>query len=86
VRELISLGKVFASPGFLSEALYLYFARLDDQAGVQDLDPDERVKPLTLKAEQIEAMIAAGEIEDSKSLCCWLLDRMRRKREDAGRP
>ncbi|MFO7534207.1 MAG: NUDIX hydrolase [Kiritimatiellia bacterium] len=80
VGELIPLGRVFASPGFVCECLHLFYARLDAAAGQQALDEDERVRPLFLKAEQIEARIADGSIEDSKTLSCWLLDRMRRRR------
>jgi ADP-ribose pyrophosphatase len=86
VAELVSLGRVFASPGFVTEAQHLFYAKLEGAPGAQKLDPDERVRRLFLTAGQIEAMIAAGEISDSKSLCCWLLDRMRRQTGGAGRP
>ncbi len=77
--ELIALGTVFASPGFVTEALHLFYARLDPAAGAQQLDTDERVKVHVLGADEIEAMMRDGRIRDSKSLCCWMLDRMRRK-------
>jgi ADP-ribose pyrophosphatase len=79
VAELIPLGMVYASPGFVSEALHLFYARLDGACGAQCLDTDERVRPLLLTAGEIDAMIADGRIVDSKSLCCWLRDRMRRQ-------
>ncbi len=77
--ELIPLGKVFASPGFVSEALHLFYARLDPVRGAQALDEDERVGVRLYGAAEIEALIAGGGIRDSKTLCCWLLDRMRRR-------
>jgi ADP-ribose pyrophosphatase len=84
VAELIPLGKVFASPGFVSEALHLFYALLDPAGGAQALDTDERVQIRIYGADEIEALIASGGIQDSKTLCCWLLDRMRRRRAASG--
>jgi ADP-ribose pyrophosphatase len=75
--ELIPLGTVYASPGFVSEALHLFYARLDPAGGAQCLDTDERVKVLPFTADEIQTMIADGRIRDSKTLCCWLLHRLR---------
>lgn len=86
VRELIKLGKVWPSPGFVSEGMHLFYAKLDGEAGRQNLDPGERVRAVVLEGSQIEAMIAAGEIMDGKSLNCWLLDRLRRRRTKTHEP
>ena len=86
VAQLVPLGAVFASPGFVTEALHLFYAKLDPTAGGQKLDSDERVKVRTFRAGEIEAMIADGRIRDSKTLCCWLRFRLRNGKGESRKP
>ena len=83
VRDLVPLGRIWSSAGFAAEALHLFYAKLDGAAGRQALDPDERVRPVILEADRIEAMMAGGDIADGKTLACWLLNKLRRGRGSA---
>ena len=76
-RELISLGAVVPAPGYTDERLHMFFARLDSVRGELQTDADEALSVEYLNATQIETKIAAGELEDAKTLAAWLLYRAR---------
>jgi ADP-ribose pyrophosphatase len=71
--ELISLGPVLPSPGYVDERIELFYARLAGEAGAQALDPDERVEPVALTRAEVEAAIDAGTLCDAKSIAAWHL-------------
>jgi ADP-ribose pyrophosphatase len=66
------LGGFFSAPGFCSEYLHAFLATgLSDQQADGDEDEDIEVVPLTL--EESLAHVAAGEVEDAKSLATLML-------------
>ena len=73
VRELVKLGTIFPSPGYTTEKLHLYFARLFAEQGGLEQDEDERVDTVYLTAEEIRTLIRKGEMKDGKTLAAWLL-------------
>ncbi|MFT7512791.1 MAG: ADP-ribose pyrophosphatase [Candidatus Omnitrophota bacterium] len=70
--ELLHLGAIFPSPGYVDEKIDLYFAAVVD-AGPCQPDEDERLVSLEMTHEQVEAAIADGSLNDAKSLSAWLL-------------
>lgn len=66
------LGGFFSAPGFCEEYLYAFVAtELTEEQADGDEDEDIEVVPLTL--EESMARVAAGEVEDAKSLATLLL-------------
>ena len=63
-RELTSF---YTSPGFSDEMLHLYLAR-DLKEGVADPEEDEFLEILHLPLQEALAMVARGEIQDSKTI------------------
>ena len=70
--ELVHLGRVCPSPGYLDEKIEIYFTEITGEAQAEQ-DEDEHCEPVELTREEIEAAIDAGEIIDSKTLAAWLL-------------
>ena len=86
-RELIeetgySAGKVerltaiYSSPGILQEELILYLAT-DLTPGETALEDGEKIEPSPKTWDEIDAMIAAEEIVDAKTLVALLLARQK---------
>ncbi|MDA0578030.1 MAG: NUDIX hydrolase [Verrucomicrobia bacterium] len=75
-RELIPLGSVVPAPGYTDERLHLFYARLHEAQGALHTDADEHVCVVYLTAEEIERDIAAGTIDDAKTLAVWLRYRL----------
>jgi ADP-ribose pyrophosphatase len=73
VRTLRRLGKVYAAPGYCTEALHLFVAHAHPDRTAQEPDEDENLRLVTLTPAQFEARIRAGRVEDSKTLATWLL-------------
>ena len=73
--ELKKLCVVALAPGYSSEQLHIYFARLKSTRGNAKPDEDEELDVVYLKANQFETMIKQGKINDSKTLAGWLLYR-----------
>ena len=61
------LGGFYASPGFCTEYLHLYLATQLTPDPLP-MDVDERIEVVSIPFKRIPELIAAGEIEDSKSL------------------
>jgi ADP-ribose pyrophosphatase len=74
-RTLARLGTVYPSPGYTTEQLHLFCADLPLSPGRAAPEEDERIEVLALAAEQVDAMIRAGEIRDAKTLALWLWSR-----------
>lgn len=64
--ELIPLGKLYTSPGFCDEIIYMYAARGLTQAEASP-DEDEFLNLVSIPAERFEEMILAGDITDAKT-------------------
>lgn len=66
-KRMIYMGKIYPSPGFLTEVLHLYCA-LDLQRGECDPDEDEFVETVSMPFSQLEERIASGDICDAKTI------------------
>lgn len=73
VAELTPLGSVFSSPGFCDEVLWLFYARLQREAGTPQPDDDETIETILLERAEFEHAVRAGSIRDAKTLSAWLL-------------
>jgi ADP-ribose pyrophosphatase len=75
--SLSKLGVLCPAPGYSSEYLHIYHARVAPATASprHAPDPDEWIEVVALGAADIEARIDAGEIEDAKTLAAWLLYR-----------
>lgn len=64
--KLISLGKMYPSPGYTDEIIYMYFARVAS-FGSQCLDDGEFLDVTRIKLDQAVDMVLTGEITDGKT-------------------
>lgn len=72
--ELIHLGTVHASPGYVDEKVEVYLAELDGRTTVaQELDHGEHVEVVELSCKEFAAAIRSGRIQDAKTLAAWAL-------------
>lgn len=70
-QQIHKLYSFYTTPGFSNEVLHLYLAS-DLVAGDAHPDDDEFVHCERVNRERIQAMIAAGDIEDAKTLLALL--------------
>ncbi len=70
-RDWRELGKIYPSPGFSDEVLYLFEAK-DISKGTLKLDATEKLEAHWLPVDEVLAMAKNGEIIDAKSLACLL--------------
>lgn len=61
------LGKVAMTPGFCDEMMYFYFAK-NLSSGVKGGDEDEFINVHEFTLDEVNSMIAKGEILDSKTI------------------
>jgi ADP-ribose pyrophosphatase len=66
------MGKVYPSPGYATEQMWLYFAR-DLTASTAALEDDESLQVEIVPFRDAIAMIDRGEIVDAKSIAALLL-------------
>ncbi|MDP4109606.1 MAG: NUDIX hydrolase [Bacillota bacterium] len=66
-REMIFLGCIYPSPGFLDEIIYLYLAR-GLKEGEPSPDEDENLLTETVPFSELKRMIAKNEIRDAKTI------------------
>ncbi len=66
-EEMIDLGEVYPSPGFLTEVLHLYAAK-GLTSGQTDPDEDEFVETVRMPLEELCDRIVSGEIKDGKTI------------------
>jgi len=69
--EYISLGKVYPSPGFCREVLYIYLAR-KLTFGVPHLDDDEFLDVEKIHLDKLYKMAMENELEDGKTVVAVL--------------
>lgn len=67
------LGVVFPAPGYTDETLHIYHATALNDGETPAPDADEKVEVVCLARDQVESMIARGELRDAKTLAAWLL-------------
>lgn len=66
-KEMIYLGEIWPSPGFMDEHLHLYCARNLTQ-GETHPDEDEFVEVVKMPFSELKARILSGEIKDAKTV------------------
>lgn len=75
-KEYISLGRLFPSPGYTDEIIYMYLAK-DLSFGEMQLDDGEFLDVKKVPFKKAVGMVMSGEIADSKTqtalLKAWLL-------------
>ena len=69
--ELISLGSIYASPGFCDEELHLYLAR-SLEAGRIHPDEDEFLETVRLPFDALVQQVMEGAIRDGKTVAAVL--------------
>ncbi|MCI5956726.1 MAG: NUDIX hydrolase [Clostridiales bacterium] len=67
-HSLVSLGKIYPSPGIIDEVLYLFLAK-GLETGQQELDDDEFIHTQWIPIDELEEQIAQGTFEDTKTIC-----------------
>lgn len=74
------LGKIYPSPGIVSEVLYLYLARgLHEEE--RELDSDEFINVKLVALDEVKNQIARGEICDCKAIAALALAQLQGKIE-----
>lgn len=76
-RRWVYLGRVWSSPGYTDEAVDVFFAECEKESQAAALDEEERVEPLVVRADEIEAMILRNDIRDAKTIAVWQLYRLK---------
>ena len=71
--SILSLGSILPAPGYSEEVLHAWYARVEPGDGIAQPDADEAIETVSLPTDELEAMIAAGEIADAKTLAIWTL-------------
>lgn len=71
------LGRMWPTPGYADECLWLFYAEIEGECGETDPDEDERVEPVWFSGEDLERGMAEGRIRDGKTLAAWLLYKLR---------
>ena len=61
-----SLGKLYPSPGYVSEIIHLYFCRVDEFS-TPNPDEDEFLEVIKIPLEEAVAMVLNNQIADSKT-------------------
>jgi ADP-ribose pyrophosphatase len=74
-ESLRPLGVIVPCPGYSSERLHLFHARVGQAPGATRPDFDEQVEPVVMTAAEIDAAIADGTLQDAKSIALWHLAR-----------
>jgi ADP-ribose pyrophosphatase len=82
VGALRKLGVVVPAPGYTSERLHVYHARLLAEAGEVSPDDDERLENVVVEAGRVLETLAGEFPGDAKTLAAWLLYLHRGKRAD----
>ncbi len=78
--ELIYLGKIYASPGFCTEALHMYLAR-DLRQSDSHPDEDEFLDVVKMSFDELLEQVMSGEITDAKTVATVLKTKLFLERE-----
>lgn len=74
------LGKIYPSPGIISEVLYLYLAK-DLRLGERQLDSDEFINVKRIPLSEVKAQIVSGMISDCKVITALTMAQLQREIE-----
>jgi len=72
-QTLTPLGRFAPCPGYSQEILHAYHARVGPAPGARSPDEDEKLEVVVLSRDDLDRMVAQGEIEDGKTLAVWML-------------
>jgi len=72
-KQLLELGSIFATPGYVDERITLFFAELAETINATHYDHDERIETVILSCAEVEALLDTGKIQDAKTLVAWFL-------------
>lgn len=67
------LGPIFPSVGYCTERIDIFYAKITEAQGATSFDEDERIEPVILTEEEMDAKIRNNEIADAKTLAAWML-------------
>ncbi|MFH0909789.1 MAG: NUDIX hydrolase [bacterium] len=76
-EKLSHLGRVYPSPGYVDEAIDVYFADLAVGPGPKNPDWDECLEVVMMPAAEFEAMVRSGGVQDAKTLAAWAMYKVR---------
>ena len=80
-KKWTKLAAFFVSPGFLAEKMTVFLAE-DLKEGKQEPMEDERIQVQWFRPKELDAMIAAGKIQDAKTMIGFLTwQRYQRRRK-----
>lgn len=77
IKTLVPLGRVWASPGYTTEFVDLFYAECSAGAAAQDLDHDEHVEVVRFTESELEQALRDNRILDSKTIAAWGLYRLK---------
>lgn len=66
--QLLYLGKIYTTPGFSNEVIYIFFAQINDNPNLQPQNPNEINQVKFIEKEELFELIRKNEIKDSKTL------------------
>ena len=72
--DLIPLGRYYGSAGCMDEGIHLYFGRISDK-GSSHPDEDEFLTVERRTPAQLEALMAAGDLPDGKTMAALAIAR-----------
>lgn len=68
------LGSFYPSPGYTTEVMHFYrLTELSVPDAPAEQDPDEHLEVRTVTLDELESMIATGEVVDMKTVVAWQL-------------
>ena len=70
-RELVSLTRIFTTPGFTDEAIHLFLAR-GLEPGKENHEASEFIERRVMSLAEAVRLVRVGEIADSKTMCALL--------------
>lgn len=70
-KNYVSLGKLYPTPGYCSEVIYLWACKVDEYAD-QNLDDGEFLEVIKMPLDKAVEMVLNNEIPDAKTQVCIL--------------
>jgi ADP-ribose pyrophosphatase len=74
--RLVPLGSIWASPGYTTEAVDLFYAECPPAGGATAFDADEHVEIVRFSPAAMEQALRENRIRDSKTIAAWGLYRL----------